>query len=243
MNLEYLQSLYHLGFSKNLATVYLFVLENDDTNAGSIIKATKLQRSVVYSSLSELVERGLVEKIERKGVAVFSVNDTEAIVREIENKEVAARNLAKELERDKERKERTATVIEGSDIIQRISDKTLKIPRGETIYFLAPSKYGHQAKLESYWQKYHKKRIVAGIHCKILYDRNTNKSIVENRNNMDLCQAKYLPFGSDEPTWYIVAENLVALIVPSEEPPLAFLITSKHTAKAIVNSFNYLWKQ
>jgi hypothetical protein len=33
------------------------------------------------------------------------------------------------------------------------------------------------------------------------------------------------------------------MIVPAENPPIAFVIKSKLTAEAVVQYFNYLWNQ
>ena len=122
-----------------------------------------------------------------------------------------------------------------------MSEKSLNTEPNDTVYFLGPSKFGIQANLEKYWKKYHKKRADLNIKCKLLYDKSTDPKIIENRNRQPLCEAKYLPLDTEMPMSLIINNKMTAIIVPSEHPPLAFLITSKKTSEALKKYFEYLW--
>ncbi len=238
------EKLLKLGFSENLSKIYLALFHLGKTRAGEVIKETRLQRSVVYTGLEELVGRGLVTKTTSKGVAVYEATDVDALVYEAETKKVLAEAVAQELWETKESKGREVIVYEGDDIIKRIGDKSLGIKTGSTVYFLGPSKFGIQASLEHYWLTYHKKRIEKGIHCKILYDQHTDPKIVARRDNLPFCEARYLPFSAEEaPMSFIIYEDHVAIIVPVENPPLAFLIKSPATAQTLRKYFEFLWGQ
>jgi hypothetical protein len=43
--------------------------------------------------------------------------------------------------------------------------------------------------------------------------------------------------------WFNISDDSVGIVVPSEEPPLSFLIRSEKTAEALKKYFDYLWNQ
>ncbi len=232
-----------LDFSENLTKIYMTILRLGASRAGDVLKETKLQRSVVYAGLEELVERGLISKTLVKGVAQFTPNDPTSLVSEAEEKKLLAQKIAVSLKKFQAVSNREARLYEGSDIIEQVSDKSLATENGETVYFLGPSKFGVQSNLDSYWRRYHRERVKKGILCKILYDKNTPRNTVDERNKLEGCEAKYMPFGIDQPMWMLIFEDTVAMVIPGDEPPIAFVIKSKQTAEGFKNYFEYLWKQ
>ncbi len=237
------ENLKKLGFSQNEIKIYLTLIRLGKCKAGDLIKETSLQRSVVYNGLEKLYERGLVGKSFSNGVAVYLSNDPESLVNEAEQKIFLAKKVAEELKEKQQVRDREVVVYEGEDIIKRVADKNLNAKAGSTIYFLGPSKFGVQTNLERYWQHYHKKRAEKGINCKILYEQGTDPKIVENRNTLPLCEARYLPINSEMPISFIIGDDMVGMIVPTEHPPLAFLIKSIKTADGLKKYFEYLWEQ
>lgn len=237
------ENLKKLGFTQNEVKIYLTLLRLGKLKAGELIKEAGLQRSVVYNGLDELFKRGLVSKSVTKGVAVYASNDPEALVHEAEQKAFLAKKISRELKQKQRMKDREVVVYEGEDIVKRVADKSLDSRAGSTIYFLGPSKFGIQANLEKYWQQYHKKRFEKEVNCQILYDKSTDPRIVKNRNALPLCEARYLPIEMEMPMSFIISEYMVGIVVPSENPPLAFLIRSLKTAEALKNYFEYLWGQ
>ncbi|MSR71626.1 MAG: hypothetical protein EXS50_03105 [Candidatus Taylorbacteria bacterium] len=237
------EKLEKLGFSKNLVKIYLTLLRLGNARAGELIKETGLQRSVVYTGLEHLKSRELVSQTSVKGVAIYMINGTDSLIYEAEQKKLLAEKISEELKKEQGAKSREVVMYEGEDIVQRVSDKNLNAKPDTMVYFLGPSKFGIQSSLERYWKKYHVARVAKGIHCKILYDKNTDPAVIVNRNAMPLCEAKFLPFGAEIPMWFNICDDTVAMIVPAEDPPIAFIIKSEHTATALKNYFNYLWNQ
>lgn len=237
------QNLKKIGFSNNEIKTYLVLIRVGKIKAGDIIKETGLQRSVVYNCLEGLLSRSLIGKSIQKGVAVYFSNSPEALVYEAEQQAFLAKKISEELKEKQHIKDREVIVYEGDAIVKRVADKILDIKEGSTVYFLGSSKFGVQTNLEKYWQHYHKDRLAKGINCKLLYDQSTDNKIVENRNSLPLCEAKYLPLNTEMPISFIINDDMVAMIVPSEHPPLAFLIKSSKTAEGLKKYFEYLWEQ
>jgi len=236
-------ALRELGFSKSVAKVYLSMVKSGKCRASVVMRNTGLQRSVVYSALEELVERELVTKTISKGVAVFSCNNTHSLIDEIERKARLAEKTVEELRNIQGVNNREAIVYEGLDIVQRVANKSLESENGSTVYFLGASKYGIQASLEKFWRQYHKKRSEKGIKCKILYDQDTSQEILNSRNLMPLCDAKYMPFGQDVPMWIAIFEDHVSMMIPGDDPPIAFIIKSQKSADGFRKYFDFLWGQ
>jgi sugar-specific transcriptional regulator TrmB len=237
------ENLKRMGFSQNEVKVYLTLIRLGRAKAGEIIKETSLQRSVVYGDLEKLISRNLVSKSISKTVSMYTVNDPESFIVEAETQMLLAKRISNELKERQVVQDREVVVYEGKDIIRKVADKSLDTSPGSTIYFLGPSKFGIQTNLEKYWQNYHKKRIANGILCKLLYDQSTDPYIVENRNSLSLCEAQYLPLHTEMPISFIINDKMVGILVPSESPPLAFLIKSAKTADALKKYFEYLWNQ
>jgi len=237
------EGLKKLGFTSNESKIYLTLLRLGKAKAGDLIKETGLQRSVVYTGLEDLLSRDLVSKTVSKGVAVYLLNDPESLTYEEEKRMLLARKVAEQLKERQQVKDREVAVYEGEDIVRRVADKSLDAPKGSVIYFLGPSKFGVQANLEKYWHRYHKERAEKGIECRLLYDKSTDPNIVATRNASPLCEARYLPFETQMPMSFIISDTAVGMLVPSENPPLAFLIRSTMTADALKNYFQYLWDQ
>jgi sugar-specific transcriptional regulator TrmB len=230
-----------LNFSKNTSTIYLLLLESSNSlKAGDVIAKTRLQRSVVYYCLEDLLARKLILKKILHGVAVYSAQKPVALVDESERKLELTKKIAVQLEQFTSVKEKEVVIYEGDDIIRRISEKTLE-QNPETVYFLGSSKTGIQKNLEQYWKSYHARRIQKGIECKILYDTSTNQSLVKARNNLQGCSAKYLPFGASIPMWFAISGDFLGILIPGDEPPTAFLIKSKTTADTMKKYFQFLW--
>lgn len=237
------EKLKKLGFTANEMSVYLCLIKKGRLRAGEVIQESRLQRSVVYAALQKLLERELVSKTSERGVALYVAADPDALVYEAEQRKLLAQLVAEDLKKKRDAIPREALVYEGEDIIKRICDKNLEAQSESVVYFLGPSKFGIQSNLERYWQNYHKKRLQKGIACKILYDHDTDPHIVEERNRLALCEAKYLPFETQVPMWFNICVDTVGIVIPSESPPLAFLIRSPKSADALRTYFEYLWKQ
>ncbi|MFA6424174.1 MAG: helix-turn-helix domain-containing protein [Candidatus Magasanikbacteria bacterium] len=231
------------GFSKNLTTVYLALMELGRAKAGEVVKESGLPRSVVYLSLDELVGRDLVSKIEYKGVFLFVANDPAHLVDEAEQKKKLAKEIANELKEKQKQIPREIGVYEGLDGIVRATFKKLDAPSGKTIYVMGASKYNVQPELDKHWKQFHKQRIKKGMYFKGLYDRTVDQKFVDFRNSSPLSGARYLPEGMEMPMWFNVCEDELSIMLPEDEPPLVFNISSRAAAESIIKYFNYLWEK
>jgi len=233
-----------LGFSKNLSTVYLALVELKKARAGELIQHTGLHRSIIYTSLDELVSRELVTKRMIKGIAVFSMNAPENLVGEIEKRKAIAEEIASELKKQQTEEPREIMVYEGIEGIIRATDKNLTYGAGSEIYILGVTKAGVSPILDTHWQtKYHKRRIKKGIVAKILYDRTVPIEVLQQRNAMPLAEARYLPFEHQMPAWFNISGDRMFMAVADSEDPIVFSVRSQEVADGFKKYFEYLWEQ
>lgn len=237
-----IEELQQLGFTKNTATIYL-ILQNSPVKlkAGEIIKQSNLQRSAVYSSLDELINRKLITKVESNGISAYSANDVSFLIEEKNSILQQTKKIVSKIQKGKNLKEREVLIYEGDDVTKRIASISINSDKKETVYFMGSARYGIQKNMEDYWRQYHEQRIKKGIPCKILYDNDVPNTILDLRNSIKLCEAKYLPFGLHSPLWFNIFDDYVSIVIPSEEPAFAFVIRSKKTAEALKMYFEYLW--
>lgn len=229
-----------LGLNKNEVKVYLTLFELGKTRAGEIIKHTGLHRNLVYLSLDELIERRLVSKILAHGVALFEAHNPHALVEEVNKKRMIAEQAMEELKKRQEKSARDIQIYEGADGVKQVIDKSLE--GNGAVYILGGSKLINMSELQTYWRAYHKKRIAQGTKLKILYDRRTEKEIIDKQNIQSHTEAKYLPFGIESPSWFTVQDTSLAIGIPGNDP-LTFSIKSKEAASSMKQYFEYLWNQ
>jgi sugar-specific transcriptional regulator TrmB len=79
--------LIQLGLNDNEARAYNFLLENGTSPAGQIIKKTPLKRGVAYNALDSLLEKGLIIKGDKRGIAYFEPAHPEKLRQLLEAKE------------------------------------------------------------------------------------------------------------------------------------------------------------
>jgi predicted transcriptional regulator len=82
-----------LGLSKQEAEIYLNLLSRGSSIANTIAKETKINRSVTYSILDSLLEKGLVTYVIKNGVKNFSASSLGSLSEFIEQKKRILKDL------------------------------------------------------------------------------------------------------------------------------------------------------
>ena len=235
------KTLKKLGLTSNMYKLYVVILESlSPIRSIDLAKKTKLTKSSLYDALHILEERNIITKIGKGHSLGYVANDPQVFVQEAKTQQLHAEDVAKQITDTYGVSKKSVRLYKGDDAIQQVSEQILS--NGEPLYFLGPSKFGVQAQLGRFWTSYHKGREKRGISCKIFYDQSTNESILKNRNAFDLCEAKYLPTGYENPIWFVVGGDTTGIIIPGEEPPLIIAITSPSTSERMRKYFLSLWE-
>ncbi len=234
--------LHELGLHKNEATTYLALIGVGKAKAGELIAATKLHRNLIYTSLESLVQKELVSKTERSGVAVYEANSIQSLVNLVERKKSVAEELVAELKKKQEAAPRDIKVYDGVEGIVQSRERSLSLPAGDTLYVLGGSGLSSTPEFNKYWDVFHRRRVKAKVNAKILFDRTVPPEYVAQRNNLAHTAAKYLPMSVDLPAMFDMFGDTLTISIPGNDP-VAFSLRSKEAAEAMKKYFGYLWNQ
>lgn len=230
-----------LGLGKNEIKVYLALFELGKCKAKKIIDHTGLHRNLVYTALEDLVSRGLVSKVEKQNVLHFEANNPKALLELINLQKSIAEDAIEELKKKQNDQPKEIVVYEGDDGIKRSRNKTLSYPAGETLYVIG-SKASSTPEMEIYWRKFHREREKKKINFKIMYERGVSSADMDWRNQLELSEAKYLPFQIDLPVWFAFISDYLEIGIPGSDP-LTFSMRNKQVAGAFQKFFDFFWNQ
>ena len=235
------EELKRLGLTENETKVYLALLELGSTNAGEIIKKTKLHRNIVYDNLDRLIEKGLVSFVTIKNIKHFEATSSEELKdfiekqkEEILQKEQIANKLLPQIDKIRTSAERKqeATVFKGKKGLKAILEEITKT-KDELLVF--GTGWGMKETLGSYYEQWHLKLRQNKIKARILLPKNKKGLFLRPFT------AKYLKEENVIPSTIAVYGDRTLNIVWGEEP-IAVLIISKKVAESYKSYFEYLWK-
>ena len=246
------KQLKNLGFTKNQVAVYLALFEIGKAKANKLMDYTKMHRNLVYTALDELEKRGLISKVLKKGVAVYSPNDPSSLISSIENQKnqeiQTASMIVDELKKKGEEVEREVNVLEGVDGVINSREKIYQDAKsGDDCYVLGISQNVVEPKLEAFWKKHAQRMDDKGVNMKYLYEspaseeeqRKLDKS-KQMRLQYPNSDIKELPYAVKAPIWFAFSGQRMAIGV-ADNDPLTFSIKSKPLVDGFKNYFDYFW--
>ncbi len=244
--MKILENLIKLGLSKNEASIYLALLENGLTQAGPLVKATKLHRMLVYEALDRLSDSGLVSVVHKKHIKLFQGSDPSVFLARSHQIHELASALVPEL-RKKQKNADTVTVRtlvgkEGfitnlQEVIESASrqpDKTMCIIGGAKDSFFYDTIDDWYDSYITFLEKHKvKKKLLAPESFSDIFKK---RFVKEARTT--LCT---LPHGLTSPTYTRITEEMVT--IEMYEPQVTVIqIRNKAVARGYLDSFELLWK-
>ena len=235
------EELRKLGLTENETKVYLALLELGSTNAGEIIKKTKLHRNIVYDNLDKLIEKGLVSFVTIKNIKHFEATSSKELKdfiekqkEEVLQKEQVVNKILPEIDKIRTSAERKqeATVFKGKKGLKTILEEITQT-KSELLVF--GTGWGMRETVGSYYEQWHLKLRQNKVKSRILLPKNKKGLFLKP------FIAKYLPENNVMPSTIAVYEDKVLNVVWGEEP-IAVLIISEKASESYKNYFNMLWK-
>ncbi len=235
------EELQKLGLTENETKVYLALLETGSTNAGKVIKRTKLHRNIVYDNLDRLMEKGLATFVLIRGIKHFeatSPNELKEFIEkqkyEILKKEKLVNQILPQIAKIKTvEKPQEASIFKGKkalkNILEQVTFSKTEILMFLTVWGLRKTMGNH------YFEQWHLKlrenkisgRAVLSIKAKI--------------NDKLPYKLRYLSDEFIQPSSICIYEDKVVNIIWGEEP-IAVLIISEKNAESYRQYFEVLWK-
>lgn len=234
-----------IGLSNAQIKVYLSLLELGDSKAGKLIKKSELQSSVVYNSLSQLIEHGLVSFVKKDNIKYYYATNPENLVSFVDDKKNRIKNLVPKLIKKQEKShkpEQDARVYLGWKGVYHAYNKILDIlPKGgEYIAFGAGFQDQHTKEAKQFFKEFQKKRSIMKYNIKLILNESARDQY-ENYGwykDFGLPPRRFVP--GFAPIGLTIFENYVLQVAFGEEP-IAVLIHSKMIADTHRQSFYSMW--
>ncbi len=193
----------------------------------------------------------MVSHVEKNGVIYFQAGDPIKIKDYLSNKEDNLKKLQKDFKKflpelenihKSSKQMQKVSFYQGFKGLITVHEHTYqKLKKGETYYYLGIPKEQPEPH-HLYWQRDHQKRIKAKIKCQLLFNQNTSKEILKNRNKYKFCEARYLPINIKTPSYFLIYKDTVAITIPSENP-ISIEIISQEVADSFKAYFDEFWKK
>ncbi len=235
-----------LGLSRNEASVYCALLHFGLSQAGPLVKATKLHRMFVYEALDRLSDMGLASVVHKKNIKIFHAADPSALIHKTRELAELAKTVVHELHTLQKKSDvisiRTLIGREGfitnlQEVVEsatRQKDNTICIiggARDSDFYETIDDWYDDYTAL----LKKHrvKKRLLAPGSFSDVFKKKFSK---EKGTEM-----RTVPRGLSSPTYTRITEEMVTIEL--YYPSIVIIqILNKAIAQGYLDSFELLWK-
>lgn len=252
----YKDILTQINLSPNEAVVYEYLLKNGQSAAGQVIKKTPLKRGVVYNTLAELIDKGLVAKKTKNKIAWFSPEHPDKLRKYIEDKEREIIKAKNSLEANLPTLVSDFNLVsgqpgvryfEGYAGIKKVSEDSLTAKTEIYTYSDHKNVMKYISKLN---QEYIRKRLKLGIRKKILSPDSpeTRKFLAEYKldeiKGLELTQYKLLdslPISFN--TVLQIYDNKISYITLLAERKIGIIIEDENIAKMHRDIFEYNWSK
>lgn len=238
------------GLTDGEIKVYLALLELGSTTTGPIVERSGVAKSIIYPLLDKLAKKGLVSNITKERTKYFQAANPEKLLQFMDNR-------SKELT---EHKAKVAQLLPQLMLLQTTTPSSEakfylgyrgieaahdrlyeKLKKGEEyVYFGIPATQPEAQ--HTYWKHDHNRRISAGIACRLLFNADTPKETMKNRNGYKGCDARYMPQGIITPSFILVYKDTTVIFVQSPQA-IAVEIINQAIADSFMAYFEMFWKR
>ena len=230
---ELKQNLTKAGLTGNESKVYLELLKSEELTANKLSKQISTDRTLTYTILNHLIEKGLVSYIIKQNKKFFKAEKPENLLNPIKKKEFFVKDLITNL--NKIQKETSSPyeikVFEGKEGLRTLFN----------LIFKNKSFFSFGGTGRAYEQLYEMQALVKILNKKEFFGKMiiqekyrghevTKQKIIETRYSKTKSEATTTIFGD-----YVSIHLLT-------QKPLAILIKNKEIAESYYNHFQELWK-
>lgn len=241
-----------IGLTTGEIKVYLALIEKGQSTTGPVAKKSGISHSKVYMILDKLEKKGLVSHVEKNNINYYLAEEPSRIRDYLDEKK---KNIIVMEKRVEDLIPKLRTIRKKSDESEKVrfyrglrgmasAHEHTYSKLGEGEYYCT---YGittkRSKKFNRYWVKDHKRRERAGIGCRLLFNRSTDKKILIDRNKMHLCEARYMPLPIEIPSWVTVYKDTILITMPVDDEPVENSITVEIQNAPIAESFQIYFDQ
>ena len=227
-----------IGLTKAEIKVYLALLEEGVSSAGSILDKAEIHNSVFHFNINRLIEKGLVSYVKKGKVRVYQAADPDNFLTYLKDKETQVAKLLPTLKaRQRFSKEKQEVeFFEGLKGIINLVNTLIADARSGDEFLFFPAEVGEDTKeIQDFYLQYDVKRREKGIITKGIASVK-HKKIFESRKYLKMKYSS-LPIPANQG----ICNNKMTIISWGEKPQ-GVLIHSKQMIAKQKEFFNALWE-
>jgi len=229
---EFEDKLRKSGLTGNEAKVYFELLRKGSMSANDLSKKIGMDRTLTYTVLNHLIEKGLVNYVIKKNKKFFEAADPENLLNPIKEKEALVKDLIPQLKKIEKIKEavQEINIYEGKEGLRTFMRELTK---NKTFCSFGATGRAYDALYEV--PRLAKELTRKGFHARIIANPKYRKHEMTKLKNIKF---RYLDIKS-EATTSIFGDKIAIHILTQK--PLIILIKNKEIAESYQNHFEVLW--
>jgi sugar-specific transcriptional regulator TrmB len=230
----YLKKLERAGLTGNEARVYLELLRNGKLSANEIAKQIGMDRTLAYTVLNHLIEKGMIGYIIESGKKLFHAESPSNLLNPIREKEALIKDLSKELAeiQTSEKSDYEVNVYEGKEGLRTLMRKIIE-QKSFCSFGATGRAYDLLYELQAITKELGKKK---GFFARIIM---SPKYRGHEFTKHDIIKTRFLDIRYEASTTIFGDYVSIHLI---KDKPLIILIKNKDIAETYRNHFEVLWK-
>ncbi len=227
------EKLQEIGLTGNESKVYLELIKKGELTANQISKNIGMDRTLSYTVLNHLIEKGQVNYVIKGTTKVFSCSNPESLLNPIKAKEILAFDLIKEIKKFEKGKQKTTevNVYEGKQGMRALIGIMLKSKS-----YCAFGSTGRAYDLLYEMDAVAKKLIKEGRSVRII---TSSKFKEHEMTKFSGIKFRYAEVKSEATT--SISGDYVSIHLIKDKP-IAILIKDKDIAESYRNYFEFMWR-
>jgi len=221
------------GLTGNESKVYLELLKQGELSANEIAKKLSMDRTLAYTVLNHLLEKGMVSYVIRDSKKFFNSEDPENLLNSVRKTQVFIEDLLPDLRKIEQIKDTPfkINVYEGKEGVRTFSRLIMK-HKIMCSFGATGRAYDYLYETPTLVKQLEKKGFSAKI---ITLPKYKNHPMIKVKN----IQTRYLDIKSEATT--SIFGNYVSIHILTQKP-LVILIQNKEVVESYQNHFEVLWK-
>ena len=232
--MDYQSQLKEIGLTGNEAKVYEMLLNTGEVSANDLSKKISMDRTLTYTVLNNLIEKGLVHFVNRENKKFFGASNPKNLLNPLKEKEALVEDLIPLLNKIKKTKESSfeVNIYEGREGIKSFMK--------EFITFKEACGFGGTGRAYDLFyesQRWVKELEKKKVSFRLIVPKQFKGHKMEKATFSEI---RYLDLKSEATT--TIAGDIVSIHVIKEKPHI-IIIKNKEIAESYRNHFEILWKQ
>lgn len=226
-----------LGLEKKEIKIYLALLRLTSATATKASQESRIERTLTYTILEKLIDKGLVSYVIKRNVKHFQAADPRKLMSDLEEKKEQLKqimpnlvNLAKFV-----KEETKVELYKGMEGFRTVFKDMIRI--GKDYVVLGEEAVFHEIMPETL-KEILREIVKAGIHERVLSKESLRGKVLLTENS----EIKYLPDDYFSPVMTVIYGDRTALVIWSD-PINVIVIQNKSVAQTYKNYFEFFWKK